>query len=104
LNTRIEAIATRRGISLSRQERNWYRWDPLHILPQFRRAAFERFVLASVGHGTPLPSADEPRRLSRHSTVNAHFSVPAERRVFGLRQRRRQPSVYLDDGSRIGFY
>lgn len=98
LDERVKALAAARGLVRTVPQRQWYGLDPIHIRrPHYRRAWSELLALEAA-----IESAAAPReQLGRWSYFRF---VPDERWVFGLRQRRAQPSVVLADGTRISFY
>jgi hypothetical protein len=94
----LEAIAKGRGARFERTEPAWYGLDPVHVRRAHMRRAWCRTLLGTADD----PAPGEARRLA---PLRLWTAPPDRQRLFGLEQRRAQPSVRDGaGGSCLWFY
>jgi hypothetical protein len=95
----LRARAAAHGATFIEPRLAWYGWDPIHV----RRAAWGSAWSAILSGFHPSQSAQSAGVAPWH-WVASQFWRPEERRLFGFHQRREQPSIHFDDGSRLSIY
>ena len=101
LGAALEALATEFGATLVTQDVAWYGFDPIHYRVRVWRAAWGAVLTSWLAGGA---GALALKSAGFRQWAYLRSRVPAERRVFGLEQRRDQPAGNLRDGSRIHVY
>lgn len=90
-----------RGVSLVEHDALWYGFDPIHIRQRHWRTAWPR-ILSAWDDRAPME-----RKLPRGSLARWMYlrtRCPHQRSLFGIDQRRAQPSARLHDGTTVAFY
>jgi len=101
LHDELLKLGQSRGVSLVEHDVLWYGFDPIHIRQRHWRSAWPRIL--SVWDGEALMKRELPRRsLTRWMYLRTR--CPHQRRLFGIEQRRAQPSARLSDGTTVAFY
>jgi len=108
VDTGVRRLAERYGATFVEPRGEWYGLDPIHYRRKQWRAAWGAILLRDRMAG------DEPANLdsvsvpaldrSLFSWARTRLWMPEERWLFGIAQRRAQPSVVLDDATRISLY
>jgi len=101
LHEELLKLGQSRGVSLVEHDTLGYGFDPIHIRQKHWRRAWPR-ILAEWEDAAPLE-----RELPRGSLARWMYlrtRCPHQRRLFGIEQRRTQPSARLRDGTTIAFY
>jgi hypothetical protein len=101
LHDRLQRVAKARGIGLVTQRRHWYGWDPIHIRRRHWPYAWREILSLWEGDATP---AIPPARGSLTRWLYLQTRRPHQQHLFGLKQRRIQPSARLRDGTTISFF
>lgn len=100
LNARLQEIGSQRKIPVIPVSGAWYGLDPIHLRRSAWREAWP--TILSAWHQRE-PRAVRPRAsFARWAYLRS--LKPAERDVFGWRQRTQQPSGTLRDGTTISLY
>jgi hypothetical protein len=100
LNERVMEIANNLQIPAISHVPTWYGLDPIHFKRRHRTTAWSEIL-------APLFADEFTARAKRGSWSRAVYLralTPAERLVFGIRQRRAQPAGRLRDGTTISLY
>lgn len=87
------------GATLIEPRLAWYGIDPIHV----RRSQWNNAWGEIVGAWQP-PSPVEPIVMRHWTWVRSQLWRPAERRWFGIAQRRAQPAVTFSNGTRLSLY
>lgn len=101
-------LAEKYGAAFVEPRAEWYGLDPIHYVSAHWRTVWREFLLHDSGP-TPL-DLDSPSDIgaaldrSYFTWARTQFWMPEERWLFGIAQRRAQPSVSFDDGTRISLY
>jgi len=101
LHDELLKLGQSRGVSLVEHDALWYGFDPIHIRQRHWRSAWPR-ILSAWDDRAPIK-----RELPRGSLARWMYlrtRCPHERRLFGIDQRRAQPSARLRDGTTVAFY
>lgn len=104
----VRSLAERYGATFVEPRGEWYGLDPIHYRLRRWRAAWQAILVRDA-------AATDDRAGSASASVSAldrsFFSwlrtrlwMPEERWLFGIAQRRAQPSVVLDDATRVSIY
>jgi hypothetical protein len=100
VDTGLRELAARYGAAFVAAPIEWYGVDPIHIRRSLRPTVWNQVLALWNESSTP----EEPVGVSIWNSMRAQLWAPAERRVFGMTQRRRQPLVEYADGTRLSFY
>ncbi|MCE9604874.1 MAG: hypothetical protein K8U03_08230 [Planctomycetia bacterium] len=107
----VRGLAERFGATFVEPRAAWYGLDPIHYRRSQWRAAWQEILLRDAAQsGDRSREADNDYESvssldhSVASWLRTQFWLPEERWLFGIAQRRRQPSVVLDDATRISLY
>ena len=95
----VRRLVEAHGAKFVAPRAEWYGFDPIHV----RRAVWGRAWSEIVSALQP-PTSAQPVGVAPWSWVRSQFWQPEERRLFGIDQRRAQPSVRFSDGSRLSLY
>jgi hypothetical protein len=93
LDGHLAEIAGRYGARLVEQPLDWFGFDPIHIRRGKRGHAWNTFL----GGWSTFVTSEMTARLARRDHIRLRLAPPAERRLFGLHQRRPQPALTLGD-------
>lgn len=101
-------LAETYGAAFIEPRAEWYGLDPIHYLRRHWRTVWREFLFRDAA-ATPLDldaasSVGAALDRSYLSWARTQFWMPEERWLFGIAQRRAQPSVTFDDGTRISIY
>jgi len=96
----LKALASRYGAAYIAAPVEWYGADPIHIRRSLRPAVWNQVLSL---WSAPETGGDAVR-VSIWNSIRAQLWAPAERQVFGVTRRRRQPSIEYADGTRLSFY
>jgi hypothetical protein len=97
LDRLMEEVARDHGASLATPRREWYGFDPIHILRSKRPAAWAE-ILSPIWPGArAMPWTAADRAALRRSR-------PHVRKLFGREQTAGQPSARFSDGSTLAWY
>jgi len=99
LDAGLRSLATSYGAHLLAPPPDWYGVDPIHI----RRSQWSTAWGEIVAAWNP-PSRPARVGIAPWTWLRAQLWQPAERRFFGVLQRRAQPSVSFADGTRLSLY
>lgn len=100
LDARISELAGRYEVRSVAQRPEWYGLDPIHIRRRHVPGAWHE-ILSAWANGADRPGA---ARGSLWQAWQVRRLAPARRWIFGLEQRRDQPSGRLRDGTTIALY
>lgn len=95
----VRRLAEAYGATLIEPQLAWYGIDPIHV----RRSQWNTAWGQIVGAWQP-PSPVTPVALRSWTWARSQLWAPAERRWFGIPQRRAQPAIKFPDGSRVSLY
>lgn len=101
LHDELLKLGQSRGVTLVEHDACWYGFDPIHIRQRYWRSAWPRILSAWDD------AAQMKRELPRGSLTRWTYlrtRCPHERSLFGINQRRAQPSARLRDGTTVAFY
>ena len=123
LNAAVVSLARQYGASLATPQREWYGFDPIHIRPSSRYAAWDSIFALAAGESTGKSSVEStsangmsangdsadhsPGELARKATEirrQIRGVRPARRWWFGREQFREQPAACLASGTRLSLY
>jgi hypothetical protein len=96
----LRELAARYGAAFVSAPVEWYGADPIHIRRSLRPTVWNQ-VLSLWNEPSTV---GEAVRVSIWNSIRAQLWAPAEREVFGMTRRRRQPAVEYSDGTRLSFY
>jgi len=100
LDARISALAARYEVRTVALRPEWYGLDPIHIRRRHVPGAWHE-ILSPWASGGDRPGAV---RATLWRTWQVRRLAPARRWIFGVEQRREQPSGRLRDGTTIALY
>jgi hypothetical protein len=95
----LRRLAETYGATLIEPRLGWYGIDPIHV----RRSQWNDAWGEIVGAWRP-PSPIEPVVMRQWTWLRSQLWQPAERRWFGIPQRRAQPAIALADGTHVSLY
>lgn len=95
----VRRLAKVYGAALVDPSLDWYGFDPIHIRRRRWSAAWRTIVAA-----WRPPQAPPDVGVAPWSWIAAQLWRPAERRLFGMQQRRAQPCVTFTDGTRVSLF
>lgn len=107
VDTAVRRLAERYGARFVEPRGEWYGLDPIHYRRKHWRAAWQKILARDVAHGEPKDfDSESVPWLDRSiaSWLRTRLWMPEERWLFGIAQRRAQPSVVLEDATRISLY
>ena len=96
----LRELAARYGAAFVAAPVEWYGADPIHIRRRLRPTVWNQ-VLSLWNEPSTVGDAV---RVSIWNSIRAQFWAPAERHVFSVVRRRRQPAIEYADGTRLSFY
>jgi hypothetical protein len=99
LNARVLELAARYAAAVCTPSRDWYGWDLIHIKARCGPTAWGQILASWCADHAPQPARGSWRQwwmLARQR--------PLYRRMFGIEQRRTQPSCVLRAGVAISLY
>ncbi len=99
LNECLRELARRHGATLCVQPRAWYGLDPIHIRRADWSQAWHEILASWTGH----PSAQRARGSWRR-WLRLRAQRPLVRSLFGIEQRRAQPSCALRSGTLVSLF
>lgn len=100
LDEGLQRLAERRGLRAVRPRVEWYGFDPIHIRRRHWPTAWSEVL-------SGWSDARDAANLARGSFAQQFYlksRAPALRTIFGIEQRRAQPSGRLRDGTTIAVY
>jgi hypothetical protein len=100
VNEAVRRLAEERRFIVVPQRREWYGFDPIHIRFSQRRPAWNEIL----GGWSNSWQARPRLAASLVRTAAVRLSVPHERRLWGLVQRRVQPALRFGDGTTVAMY
>ncbi len=100
VNRRVGELASKREIRVVPLKNAWFGFDPIHI----RRRECPHAWREILGHWHDDPSTAGVARGSLGRWLYLRLLVPEHRQIFGVTQRRRQPSGRLRDGTTVALY
>lgn len=100
VNETLQELAQTRGIPFVPQPAEWYGLDPIHPMRRMRPRIWANVLLNWTDREQPLAPTPPSLGLSRR----VRLSSPEQWWLLGLPRGRSQPSVTLEDGTRIGLY
>lgn len=92
-------LAARYEVALAQPAEHWYGFDPIHVLRRHQPQAWQSILSRWCEDQAQQCAAHEWRRAWELRGLR-----PQVRRMFGIEQRRAQPSKRLADGSLISLY
>jgi hypothetical protein len=101
LHDELLRLGRSRDVRLIEHDALWYGFDPIHIRQRHWRSAWPQ-ILAAWDDDVRTERASPRGSLMRWLYLRTR--CPHQRRVFGIDQRRAQPSARLRDGTTIAFY
>jgi len=99
LNRHVLELAAAFRAELIKPSPHWYGFDPIHIRGQQQREAWQR-IFSAMRDGEFPPLAPH----SFAGRIQLLVQRPLRRRLFGIEQRRAQPTLRLRDGSWLSLY
>jgi hypothetical protein len=87
LDQLVRQMAVEFGIPVVEPEPHWYGFDAIHVVPEFRAAAFQKYF-AAFELTTP---ATESRTTAKHAKPRIDLPTAAARTVFGRNRIVEQP-------------
>lgn len=100
LDEHVRRLARQRGFATIRPQCDWYGLDPIHIRFTRRRRAWHEILSGWAAPGEmPRPGGGQFWR-----SLYLRTRAPHERRLFGFKQRGRNPSARLHDGTTVTIY
>ncbi|HEY2827495.1 MAG TPA: SGNH/GDSL hydrolase family protein [Pirellulales bacterium] len=101
LHDRLHQLCQTRSVTVIDQDPHWYGLDPIHIRRRHRPHAWREILSNWSDETAPqLPLA----RGSLARWLYLQMRSPHRRKLFGIEQRSKQPSVRLRDGTIVSFY
>jgi hypothetical protein len=101
LHDELRGLGQSRGVRLVGHDETWYGFDPIHIRHRHWQAAWPQIL--SAWHDGQCAERPLPRgSIARWMYLRTR--CPHQRCLFGIDQRRAQPSARLRDGTTIAFY
>ncbi len=100
LNERIVELGQASGVSLVSPARDWYGWDPIHVMRRKWREAWPSVLSPWLAGQKPL----EPPRGSLRRWFYLRSRRPAELHLFGCRMIKQQPCGRMSGGGTIAFF
>ncbi len=100
LDVGLRQIASRRGIAVVEPPAEWYGFDPVHVLRRQRRAAWAAMLSPLLDCAAVVAGG----QVSPRGALRLGGLAPERRRIFGIEQRRRQPTAVLEDGSWVSWF
>jgi hypothetical protein len=101
LHDELLKLGQSRGVRLVEHDALWYGFDPIHIRQRHWRSAWPR-ILSAWDDRAPMKHNLPRGSLARWMYLRTR--CPHQRRLFGIDQRRAQPSARLRDGTTVAFY
>jgi hypothetical protein len=99
VDVQLRMVARQYGAAFVSPLEPWYGWDPIHIRMRYWPRAWS-YIL-----GAWKPEAEHTAaRGSWLRSIKLHAQRPLQRSLFGIQQRRAQPSCKLSDHSAISLY
>lgn len=102
LDALLRRLARERCCAWVEPEPQWYGFDPIHVRMQWWPKAWETWLAPWSPQSF---TAGAPRvRGSLARWIRLRRCAPERRAWFGVEQRRAQPALRLDDGTRLSFF
>ncbi len=99
LNERLKVLASRYDATVVKPESGWYGADPIHIHRRHRASAWESIMQPWQTETSAGVGATRPGKRILSISCRPHV-----RWLWGMEQRRAQPSLRLPSGTRVSFF
>jgi len=100
VTSRLHQMASKRGTKVIALPKEWYGFDPIHIKREQNLACWENFFRTATNQ-TTTPTVE---RLALRARLALACAAPAQRKLLGKFQQRKQPCLTLPCGAKASIY